>query len=400
MVDFRVSEADEAILQQVVAIGKATEKYARHYEDHEHERPPAKFPETEAFPPLMQLFMKRKADDTPMMTLQMLIAMASGSTNGVFGGLGLGGLSFGGGRGFGLGNAALGASGTKEQQSRWGDKLLAMSITEPNVGSDTKAIQTTARLDGDEWVLNGDKIFVTTGIQCDAVVVWATIDKSAGRAGIKSFIVEKGTPGFEVVRQEKKLGIRASDTAAFAFRDCRIPRDHLLGGDESVKPDKGSGGYKGVMRTFNMTRPAVAAGGVAKAIGAFNFARDALKDEGIEVDWDKGFHERSATEQKLIEMEADAEAAALSVLYAAWLGDTGQSNNLESSVCKAKGGEVCRTVPQRAMELLGGMSISHDHLVEKYLRDGRISDIYEGTGQIQRLIIARGILNYSSEELT
>jgi acyl-CoA dehydrogenase len=154
------------------------------------------------------------------------------------------------------------------------------------------------------------------------------------------------------------------------------------------------------MRTFNMTRPAVAAGGVAKAIGAFNFARDALREEGVEVDWDKSFHERSAAEQKLIEMEADAEAAALSVLYAAWLGDTGQPNNLESSVCKAKGGEVCRTVPQRAMELLGGMSISHDHLVEKYLRDGRISDIYEGTGQIQRLIIARGILNYSSEELT
>ncbi len=402
MVDFRISETDQKIIDQVVAMGKATEPHTRYYEEHEHERPPEKFPETESFPPLMKLFVGRQADDTPMMTLQMLLAIASGSTNGVSGGLGLGGVGFGGGggRGFGLGNAALGASGTPEQQKRWGGKLLAMSITEPNVGSDTKAIQTTARLDGEEWVLNGDKIFVTTGIQCDAVVVWATIDKSAGRAGIKSFIVEKGAPGFEVVRQEKKLGIRNSDTAAFAFRDCRIPRDQLLGGDESVKPEKGSGGYKGVMRTFNMTRPAVAAGGVSKAVGSVNFARDALKAEGVEVDWAKGFHQRSAAEQKLIEMEADAEAASLSVLYAAWLADTGQPNNLESSICKAKGGEVCRTVPQRAMELLGAMSISHDHLVEKYLRDGRISDIYEGTGQIQRLIIARGILGYSSEELT
>lgn len=401
MVDFRISETDQKILDQVIAMGKATEPHTRYYEDHEHERPPEKFEETKDFPPLMQLFMQREQGDTPMMTLQMLISMASGSTNGVSGGLGLGGVGFGGGgRGFGLGNAALGASGTQEQQKKWGGKLLAMSITEPNVGSDTKAIQTTAKLDGDEWVLNGDKIFVTTGIQCDAVVVWATIDKSAGRAGIKSFIVEKGTPGFEVVRQENKLGIRNSDTAAYAFRDCRIPRDNLLGGDESVKPEKGSGGYKGVMRTFNMTRPGVAAGGVAKAIGSVNFAREALAKEGIEVDWNKSFHERGAPEQKLIEMEADAEAAALSVLYAAWLGDTGQSNNLESSVCKAKGGEVCRTVPQRAMELCGAMSISHDHLVEKYLRDGRISDIYEGTGQIQRLIIARGILGYSSEELT
>lgn len=403
MVDFRISETDQKILDQVVAMGKATEVHTRYHEEHEHERPPERFPETEGFPPLMKLFLERAPDDTPMMTLQMLLSIASGSTNGVVGGLGLGGVGFGGmrsGRGFGLGNAALAASGTPEQQKRWGDKLLAMSITEPNVGSDTKAIQTTARLDGDHWVLNGDKIFVTTGIQCDAVVVWATIDKSAGRAGIKSFIVEKGTPGFEVVRQEKKLGIRNSDTAAFAFRDCRIPRDHLLGGDESVKPEKGSGGYKGVMRTFNMTRPGVAAGGVSKAVGSVNFAREALAKGGVTVDWDKGLHERSAPEQMLIEMEADAEAAALSVLYAAWLADTGQPNNLESSVCKAKGGEVCRTVPQRAMELLGAMSISHDHLVEKYLRDGRISDIYEGTGQIQRLIIARGILGYSSEELT
>jgi acyl-CoA dehydrogenase len=402
MVDFRISDADRTILDQVTAMGRATENYARYYDDHEHELPPNKFPETENFPPLMQLFMKRDAqNDTPFMTLQMLISMTSGATNGVFGGLGLGGVNFGGaGRGFGLGNAALQAAGTQEQKSKWGDKLLAMSITEPNVGSDTKAIQTTARLDGDEWVLNGDKIFVTTGIQCDGVVVWATLDKSAGRAGIKSFIVMKGTPGFEVVRAEKKLGIRQSDTAAYSFRDCRIPRENLLGGDESVRTDKGSGDYKGVMRTFNMTRPAVAAGGVAKALGAVNFARDALTAEGIEVDWDKGFHERSAAEQALIEMEADAEAAALTVLNAAFLADTGQPNNLESSVCKAKGGDVCRTVPQRAMDVLGAMSISHDHLVERYLRDGRISDIYEGTGQIQRLIIARGVLHYSSEELT
>ncbi len=400
MVDMRLSEIDQKILAQVKDMGRALEKYARHYEDHEHERPPAKFPESEQFPPLMQLFMQRQKDDTPFMTLQMLVTMTSSATNGVFGGLGLGGMSFGGGRGFGLGNAALAASGTREQQSRWGDKLLAMSITEPGVGSDTKAIQTSARLDGEEWVLNGDKIFVTTGVQCDGVVVWATIDKSAGRAGIKSFIVMKGTPGFELVRQEKKMGIRLSDTAAFSFRDCRVPRDHLLGGDESVSKDKGSGGYKGVMKTFNMTRPAVAAGGVGKAIGAFEFARDALAAEGVAVDWDKSLHERGAIEQKLIEMEADAEAAALTVLQAAWLADTGQSNNLESSICKAKGGDVCRTVPQRAMEALGAMSISHDHLVEKYLRDGRISDIYEGTGQIQRLIIAREILGYSSEELS
>jgi hypothetical protein len=125
-----------------------------------------------------------------------------------------------------------------------------------------------------------------------------------------------------------------------------------------------------------------------------------LANEGVSVDWTRSYNQRSAPEQRLIEMEADTEAAALSVLYAAWLSDMRRPNNLESSVCKAKGGEVCRTIPQAAMELLGGMSGSHDHLVEKFLRDGRISDIYEGTGQIQRLIIAREILGYSSEELS
>jgi acyl-CoA dehydrogenase len=154
------------------------------------------------------------------------------------------------------------------------------------------------------------------------------------------------------------------------------------------------------MKTFNMTRPAVASGGVAKAKGALEFAKAALAEEGVTVDWEKSYNQRSAPEQRLIEMEADTEAATLSVLHAAWLNDVRKPNNLESSACKAKGGEVCRTIPQAAMELLGGMSVSHDHLVEKFLRDGRISDIYEGTGQIQRLIIAREILGYSSEELT
>ena len=135
------------------------------------------------------------------------------------------------------------------------------------------------------------------------------------------------------------------------------------------------------------------------AKGALEFAKAALRERGVEVNWTSSFSRRSALQQRLIEMEADTEAATLSVLHAAWLNDMKLPNNLESSVCKAKGGEVSRTIPQAAMELLGGMSASHDHLVEKFLRDGRISDIYEGTGQIQRLIIAREILGYSSEEL-
>lgn len=394
MIDFRVSETDQAILDAVTAEGKAGERYARYYEDHEHEALPESFPEAAEHEPLLRLVAKRQPGDTPQATFQMLLSMARQSTNGVTLRNELRNV------GRGLGNSALRAAGTPEQIAKWGNLVLAMSITEPGAGSDTKAIQTSARLVGEEWVLNGDKIFVTTGVRAEGVVVWATIDKSAGRAGIKSFLVMKGTPGFEIVRQEKKLGIRISDTAALAFRDCRIPRDHLLGGDESVPRERGSASYRGVMRTFNMTRPGVASGGVGKALGALRFAREALAGLGVEVDWRASFHRRSAAQQKLIEMDADAEAAKLAVLYAAWLADTGKPNNVEASVCKAKGGEVARTVTQRAIELLGAMGVSHDHLVEKYLRDGRISDIYEGTGQIQRLIIARAILDYSSEELT
>lgn len=215
----------------------------------------------------------------------------------------------------------------------------------------------------------------------------------------------KGTPGFDILRKEKKLGIRNSDTAAYSFRDCRIPKENVLGyqessGDAEADKKAAADGYKGVLKTFSMTRPGVTAGVVGNALGAVKFGSEALAKEGVEVDWESGVHNRTPAQDKLIEIEAYNEAAALSVYRAAWLADKGLSNNVEASISKAKGGEVCRTGPQRIMDLLGGMSISHDHLVEKFMRDGRISDIYEGTGQIQRLIIARNILELSSAELS
>ncbi|WP_271554025.1 MULTISPECIES: acyl-CoA dehydrogenase family protein [unclassified Bradyrhizobium] len=390
--DFSLSDFDRAVLESVAAEAEIGEKYARHYDSHEEELLPKSFPEASQFPPVQQRLRGRSRSDTPMLLLQVLMRIERESHCGVP--LRQPPTA--------LGNAALDAAGTEAQKARWGHLMLAMSITEPGAGSDTKAIQTTARLDGEEWVLNGDKIFVTNGVRCDGAIVWATVDKSAGRGGIKSFLVLKGTPGFELVRKERKLGIRSSDTAAYAFRDCRIPRDHLIGGDERVPRGEGEGSasYKGVLKTFNMTRPFVAAGGIGKALGAFRLAQEALAKEGVVVDFDASPHGRSTTAQTLLELEADIEAATLTVMRAAWLAARGEPNNLEASVAKAKGGEVCRSGPQRAMEVLGAMSLSHDHFAEQYLRDGRIADIYEGTGQIQRLVIARAILGYSSSELT
>lgn len=386
--DFTYSPGEQAMIAEYKRQGQILRQHARYWEENESEIPPETMPEAADNPtPLLKLAIDKEGDSSGIvMGMMVTIYNSWGDT-----------LSMQIGPGA-LGNAALAAAGTPEQKERWGDKRLAMSITEPGCGSDSKAVQTTAVLDGDEWVLNGDKIFVTTGVRADGVVVWATIDKSAGRAGIKSFIVMKGTPGFELVRKEKKLGIRADDTAALRFEDCRIPRDHLLGGDETV-PKAGSGGFKGVMKTFNMTRPAVGAGGIGKALASLDHVTEQLAEQGVEVDWEKGRQNRTAIEQTMIETEADIEAATLTVYRAAWLSGQKKPNNLEASVAKSKGGEVARTGPQRMIEVLGAMGITHDHLVEKWLRDGRISDIYEGTGQIQRLIIAREIFEYTSAEL-
>jgi acyl-CoA dehydrogenase len=300
----------------------------------------------------------------------------------------------------GLGNAALRAAGTPEQQQKWGGLTLAMAITEPGCGSDPSRVQMSAVLDesANEWVLNGEKIFVTTGCRAQGAVVWATIDRSAGRAGIKSFLVEKSAPGFIVAHKEKKLGIRADDTAAYVFKDCRIPRGNLLGGNEGI-PKESSGGFSGVMKTFNMTRPAVAAIGLGIAQAALDWTREQLASAGIAIEYAGGLAAQSAITQRFLELEALYEAAMLTVLRAAWLSDQGKPNNLESSICKAKAGAAVREITQGCIELLGPMGASREHLLEKWFRDVRITDIYEGTGQIQRLIIARTILSYGREEL-
>ncbi len=247
-------------------------------------------------------------------------------------------------------------------------------------------------------MINGEKIFVTTGCRAEGVVIWATLDRSAGRAGIKSFLVEKGTPGFVVAQKEKKLGIRADDTAAYVFTDCRIPRGNLLGGDESISK-KTSGGFRGVMKTFNMTRPGVAAIGLGMAEATLDFTRDELLAAGFDLSYGGGSRNVPAVVEKFQRLEATFEAAQLTVMRAAWLAGEGQPNNLESSICKAKAGAAVREITQGCIEILGPMSISREHLVEKWFRDVRITDIYEGTGEVQRIIIARGLFNYTRADL-
>jgi len=391
MIDFTLTPNDRKVLDELRREALVCRGYARHYDENENEFPPDELPEAKDFPPLMSLFAGRTAEDTGLGTMSMLIAAAQS--------WGDYSVRMRRGKG-GLGNAALRAAGTPEQQQKWGGLTLAMAITEPGCGSDPSRVSMTAVLDEktDEWVLNGEKIFVTTGCRANGVVVWATLDKSAGRAGIKSFLVEKGAPGFLVAHKEKKLGIRADDTAAYVFENCRIPRGNLLGGNEEI-PKESSGGFRGVMKTFNMTRPAVAAIGLGIAEAALDFTRDCLREAGIAIEYGPGVAAQSAAAQRFLELEALYEAAMLTVLRAAWLSDAGRSNNLESSICKAKAGAAVREITQGCIELVGPMAASREHLLEKWFRDVRITDIYEGTGQIQRLIIARDILGYGRNEL-
>jgi acyl-CoA dehydrogenase len=389
MIDFELSPKDREILNEVRRQALVARNYARHYDEHEEEFPPEKLPEASDYPRIESLFANRGEEDTSLAVLSMLVA--AGQTWGDYS------VRMRRARG-GLGNAALRAAGTPEQVQKWGRLTLAMAITEPGCGSDPSMVQTTAVLDGDEWVINGEKLFVTTGCLADGVVLWATLDRSVGRAGIKSFLVEKGTPGFTISGKEKKLGIRADDTATHVFQDCRVPRDNLLGRDESI-PKGGSGGFRGVLKTFNMTRPGVAAIGLGMAEAALDFTRDALREAGVEIEYGPGLQGQCAAAQRFVELEALHEAAQLTMLRAAWLADQGQPNNLEASICKAKGGAAVREITQGCIELLGPMGISREHLVEKWFRDVRITDIYEGTGQIQRLVIARTILGYTRKEL-
>jgi acyl-CoA dehydrogenase len=311
-----------------------------------------------------------------------------------------------------LAGAAINAVGTPEQierflrrftegEPKWG----AMAMTEPQAGSDTSNIQTTATFDPatNEWILNGQKIFCTSGKlaleESDGlVVVWATVDKKAGRSGMKPFVVEAGTPGVVIAKIEEKLGIRASDTAAIIFDNARVPADNLLG-DAEVKTGEGTKGFKGAMKTFDSTRPIVAASAIGIGRAAFEFTRDTLAKHGVRMEYGKPRWKLTTVQADLLEMEAQLRAAWLLTLKATALLDAREENKLESSMAKVKAGKAVTLVTQKAVELLGPLGYTTEYLAEKWMRDAKINDIYEGTGQINTLIVAREILGYTRNEL-
>ncbi len=314
--------------------------------------------------------------------------------------------------GGGLGAAAVEAAGTPEQKAKFlarfkGEKptFAAMAMTEPHCGSDTSAIRTTAVLDPEtnEWVLNGEKIFVTAGhkaleLSDGFVVVWATIDPEAGHAGMRPFVVEAGTPGVKVTKLEHKMGIRVSDTAAIVLQDARVPYDHILGSPEVIKK-KTTKGFKRAMATFDATRPLVAATGVGVARATLELLKEMLTQEGIEIRYGLPRNKLTAIEREIIDMEVMLRSAWLLVIKAVWMADNRKHNPLEASMSKLRAGDVVTKITQRAVELMGPLGYSRQYFFEKWFRDAKITDIYEGTGQINRLVVARNVLGYRGSQL-
>jgi acyl-CoA dehydrogenase len=394
MIDFEPTpEQQEGIKAAHEAAEELFRPVSRYYDEHEHESPEA----------LIDKMWKRRSEATFTMGLDPATALRIEEL--CWGDAGLY-LCI---PGPALGGAAVFSSGTQEQvmhflggfnegAPKWG----AMAMTEPHAGSDTAAISTTAVLDGDEWVINGEKIFVTMGKRAledseGFVVVWATVDKSAGRAGMKSFVVPAGTPGMKVEKLEKKLGIRASDTATIVFDNCRIPFDNILGNPEVKKTE--TRGFRGAMATFDATRPIIAAQAIGVGRAALDFVKETLENKGIKIRYGTPRQKLTALERDIMEMEANYKAAKLLTLRALWMMSQAQPNSLESSMAKTKAGLAVTKITQKAVEIMGPLGYSRKYLLEKWMRDGKINDIFEGTGQINMLVTARRVLNYSREQL-
>jgi acyl-CoA dehydrogenase len=303
-----------------------------------------------------------------------------------------------------LGGAFIKVVGTEKQKEQVREKFknakptwICMALTESHCGSDSSAIRTRAVKDGKNWVLNGEKLFVSTAkmslVESDGIlVVWATVDPSAGSKGIRAFVVEGKTPGVKITKLEKKLGLRASDTAVVILEDCRIPLENMLGGESST-------GFKGAMATFDAARPAAAAAGLGVARAVLDFLKEQLALNGIRIRYGVPRSLLTSIERDIIDMETQLRATWLLVVKCAGLIDQEKPSTLESSMCKAKAGEVVTKITHRGIELMGSPGYSRRLLLEKWMRDGKVIDLFEGTGQINRMVVARRILGYSSREL-
>jgi acyl-CoA dehydrogenase len=302
-----------------------------------------------------------------------------------------------------LAAAGIASSGTPEQIGQWvpecfgtGDeiKLGAYAVTEPSAGSDVRSLKTTARQDGDDWVLNGTKVFITNGGIADVTVVVATVDPELGHRGQASFVVPKGTPGLSMGKKESKLGIRASQTSEVILDDCRVPMEYLLGGYdklqrklERARSGESTGRSSGALATFELTRPLVGASALGIAQAAYEWTLEYL--EGRE-DENGPLLDQQRIQQVMAEVATEIEASRLLVWRASWMGRNGiPMTGGQGSMSKLKAGDTAMWTTTTLMDLVGPYAQLSECPLEKFFRDAKIYQIFEGTAQVQRLVVSR-----------
>jgi acyl-CoA dehydrogenase len=386
---------------------KELQKWAHEFAEKEIRPVAAHYDETEEFPwPVLKkaaeaglysvdIYLQAQQDPTGL-TLPLLMEET------FWGCAGIGLAIFG----TGLPLSALASVGTPEQLFEWAPKMFgtpedpkiaAFGVTEPQAGSDVRSLRTRAVRDGDEWVLNGTKVFITNGQYADVYIIVATVDPELGHRGQASFIITRDDPGIRPGKKEKKLGIRASDTSEVILEDCRIPADRVLGGIDrlegklaKVRAGESSGRSSAALRTFEVTRPSVAIQAVGIARAALEFATDYAKDR---VAFGVPIAQHQSIQNHLADMATQVEASRLLVHKAAWLAASGQPfTKAEGSMSKLMAGETAVKVTETAVQILGGYGYIKDFPVEKWYRDSKIYTIFEGTSEIQRMVIARALL--------
>jgi acyl-CoA dehydrogenase len=382
MVDFTLTPRDQELVDMAREEALITRKYGRYYDLHEDELEPEELPEAKDRPdPHALLQADASGTSGPIVTESLLhmeypdVRMRRRRSS--------------------LGDKIVNYAGNADQVARWGNLQLSIAITEPGAGSDPSMIRGTARYDTstDEWILNAEKIYCSSfGAAKGAVVMLRGEPNEKGVRPFLAFVVEKGTPGLTQLGQVQKMGIRAWDTEDFVLQDCRVPSFNKLDVD-----------FKKLMLVFNNTRPMVAAYGLKLARNLLDLVHEKFEQTGGEVDYRRNRNARSAVQDRLVSLEALHDATRLSILYCKWReqneGSSSGATMVEAAMAKVLGGAAARRITQECIEMLGSMGLSEEYLAEKWFRDARIFDIFEGAGDVNRLIVARSLLHYSNKEL-
>lgn len=382
MVDFTLSPKDQRLVDIAREDALIARKYARYYDQHEDELEPEQLPEMKDRPDPFALLKSDPSDTSGLVLTEALLFLEHAEVRARR-------------SRSGLGDKIVNYAGTPEQVALWGKKLLSIAMTEPGAGSDPSMIRGTARQDSatGEWILNGEKIYCSMfGAADGAVVLMRGAPDEKGLRPFEAFVVEKDTPGLIELGQVHKMGIRSWDTADFVMQDCRVPPINRLDVD-----------FKKFMVVFNGTRPMIAAFSLKMVRNLLDMTKEKLLEAGTPLTYEKGRNARSAIEDRLISLEALHEAATLTVLHCKWAeqigGTTTGATMVEAAMAKAHGGKASRRISQECLDLLGPQALTEEFLAEKWFRDARIMDIFEGAGEVNRLIIARSLLGYSNKEL-